>query len=250
MCIFAANQNTNNMKNFAFPLGVKCTSETELKKCHAIIEAIGDRRISDESFSHAYPYLHIYRTFTRTGLYKSWSGVEEGMYYIDHFDHELIRDIAAACTNDTWQDGELCIENGGIIRRHDGSLSKHAVIAPCPGFRRPTLSEICEHHGYEIKGRDIVKKVSEPVKSEYPKVMLVSVDNLNWHKRVVFMKKNETFIAWNNAETMEAAAKSYGASSWEYAKDIEPEPPTLELTIDEIAEKYGVKPEQIKIKKQ
>jgi predicted RNase H-like nuclease (RuvC/YqgF family) len=25
-------------------------------------------------------------------------------------------------------------------------------------FRRPTLSEICEHHGYEIKGRDIVKK--------------------------------------------------------------------------------------------
>lgn len=144
------------MKQFAFPIGVKCSNTDEYKQCLDIIKSIGDRRITDEPFSSAYNYLHVYITFTRTGVYESWGGREENMYYIDHFNPELIRDIAAACTNDTWQDGELWASSRGELSRNVGYVG--FVVNPSR-HRRPTIAEICAHHGYEIKGRDIVKKV-------------------------------------------------------------------------------------------
>lgn len=83
--------------------------------------------------------------------------------------------------------------------------------------------------------------------SEYPRVMLVSQNNMYFDKRVVFMEKNGKYLAWESVETLEEAENSTNVATWSYAKDIEPEP--IELTIDEIAEKFGIKPEQVKIKK-
>lgn len=79
----------------------------------------------------------------------------------------------------------------------------------------------------------------------YPRVMEVSSDKVFWKKRVVFMEKNGKFIAWTTAETLEDAEKIERAYCWEYAREIEEVQP-LELTLTEIAEKYGVS--EVKIK--
>ena len=86
-------------------------------------------------------------------------------------------------------------------------------------------------------------------KKQYPRVMMVSNDNDTWFKRVVILEKRGQFMAWSCSETIEDANDIKSVYWWNYAKDVEPEPEQIELTIDEIAEKYGVKPEQIKIKK-
>ncbi len=83
---------------------------------------------------------------------------------------------------------------------------------------------------------------------KYPKVMMVSNNGDAWTKRVVFMEKCSKFIAWQNAETIEKAQTIVSTSNWSYAKDIE-EPKILEVTIDEIADKFGVNVKDIKIKK-
>lgn len=83
--------------------------------------------------------------------------------------------------------------------------------------------------------------------NEYPKVMEVSDNGNDWVKRVVFMEKNGKFLAWNAAESIEEAENDIYTYTWEFAREIPA--PTLELTIDQIAEKFNVSPEQIKIKK-
>jgi hypothetical protein len=75
--------------------------------------------------------------------------------------------------------------------------------------------------------------------------MLVSYDGKTWKRRKVFMEKNGKFIAWSGAETDEEVIKSTDCTGWSYAKGIE----DLELTLEQIAEKFGVSVESIKIKK-
>ncbi len=78
--------------------------------------------------------------------------------------------------------------------------------------------------------------------------MLVSSGGESWYKRKVFMEKNGKFLAWNGAETDEEVIKSTNCAGWSYAKEIE-EPKDIELTLEQIAEKFGVSVESIKIKK-
>jgi hypothetical protein len=78
--------------------------------------------------------------------------------------------------------------------------------------------------------------------------MMVSTNERHWFKRKVFIQKNGYFISWDNAETDEAVEEALRVAPWQYAKEIE-EPKELELTLEEIAEKFGVSVESIKIKK-
>jgi hypothetical protein len=78
--------------------------------------------------------------------------------------------------------------------------------------------------------------------------MIVSTNERQWFKRKVLMQKNGYFIAWDNAETDEAVEEALRVAPWQYAKEIE-EPKELELTLEQIAEKFGVSVESIKIKK-
>ena len=80
--------------------------------------------------------------------------------------------------------------------------------------------------------------------NSFPRVMLVSDDGNEWHKRVVFMKKCDRFLSWNNAETIEDAELTYRVASWRYAKDL---PEKVELTKSEIAEKFGISVDQLVI---
>ena len=81
--------------------------------------------------------------------------------------------------------------------------------------------------------------------NSFPRVMLVSYDGEVWYKRVVFMKKCDMFLSWDNAETIESAEWTYRVAAWRYAKEL---PEKVELTKSEIAEKFGVSVDQLVIK--
>ncbi|MEC4049768.1 hypothetical protein OX284_010045 [Flavobacterium sp. SUN046] len=81
-----------------------------------------------------------------------------------------------------------------------------------------------------------------------PRWMIVSDNNESWHKRFVFMIKNNFYISWFSVEDDEGVAKQVSTVHWKYAKEME-EIEQIELTIEEIAEKFGLCAEQIKIKK-
>ena len=94
-----------------------------------------------------------------------------------------------------------------------------------------------------------VKEFLKP-ENEYPKVMKVSLlpiktkqDFKNANKRVVFMKKNDRFIAWFDADTIEKSENITSTTNWNYAVDLDwqPEEETkpLKLTMEQIAEKFN-----------
>jgi hypothetical protein len=93
---------------------------------------------------------------------------------------------------------------------------------------------------------DGLGQVAFPVEST-ERWMMVSDNSMRWVKRKVISHINGNFLAWNNAETDEGIKDSRNASTWKYAKQIEEHP--LEVTLEEIAEKFGVNVNQIKIKK-
>ncbi len=102
---------------------------------------------------------------------------------------------------------------------------------------------------YEGEFAEIIsynKDNSEPEKSEYPKVMLVSMSlEADWKKRVVFMKKGGRFIAWSYASSIKEAEKTFNITTWKYAKEL---PKEIEVTKEEIAKWKGCDVEQLIIK--
>ena len=63
----------------------------------------------------------------------------------------------------------------------------------------------------------------------YPKVMMVSnfpiSENNKGYKRVVFMEKLGKYLAWQYAETIEAAEKETCIALWKFAVDVPKENP-------------------------
>ena len=108
-----------------------------------------------------------------------------------------------------------------------------------------------EFNNYRRKSVNLYKaKIIElPIESPkeentFPRVMLVSIDEIKWHKRVVFMKKCDRYLAWIDAETIEESEDIYKTTSWRYAKEF---PEKVELTKSQIAEKFGIPIDLIKI---
>lgn len=104
-----------------------------------------------------------------------------------------------------------------------------------------------------IKDVESLKLKVIELPNEYPKVMIVS--NLPFpsnfeYKRVVFMEKNNMYLAWQQVETLKDAETVTLLNNWKYAKDIEEEQ-IVELTIQDISDGKGVgiKPDLIRIKK-
>ena len=84
-----------------------------------------------------------------------------------------------------------------------------------------------------------------PKENPFPRVMFVSDDGNEWHKRVVFMQKCDRFLAWDSVGTIEDAEWTYRVANWRYAKEL---PEKVELTKSEIAEKFGISVDQLVIK--
>lgn len=92
----------------------------------------------------------------------------------------------------------------------------------------------------------------------YPKekVMMVSdfpiTENYPGRERIVFMEKNGIYYAWSSVETIEEAKNAKGVTHWRYASEIKEEKKDeiVELSMDEIAKKFGKSVEEIRIKKE
>ena len=76
--------------------------------------------------------------------------------------------------------------------------------------------------------------------------MMVSDDNKEWFERKVFSNRGDMFVSWHDPEKITIGINL--VVGWKYAKEIEEVHP-VELTLEEIAEKFGVNVNQIKIKK-
>lgn len=74
--------------------------------------------------------------------------------------------------------------------------------------------------------------------TEYPKIMEVSVTKSNWYRREVIAKVDAGYVTNHKAALV----------SWRFARDIQ-EKEVKELTLKEIAEKFGCSVEDIRIKK-
>lgn len=84
-----------------------------------------------------------------------------------------------------------------------------------------------------------------PEEKTFPRVMLVNNGGNEWHKRVVFMKKCDRYLAWNKAETIEESESICGQTAWRYAKEIEPKQQTITLSdlnskIEDIKRIFGI----------
>ncbi len=103
------------------------------------------------------------------------------------------------------------------------------------------LNKLAEIISY--KEKDLPEYPIEGIFEE--RVMLVSDDEENWWPRVVFMEKNNRFIAWNYAKTIEEAGEVCKTTDWKYAKEL---PIEIEVTKEEIAKWKGCLVEQLIIK--
>lgn len=67
-----------------------------------------------------------------------------------------------------------------------------------------------------------------------------------WYTRVLLMQKNGKYICWEDAETIEEAKKEMYTTRWNFMREL---PEKKVLTMQEIAEKFGIDVEQIEIEK-
>ena len=123
----------------------------------------------------------------------------------------------------------------GALTKEDGSFFRYYGVIGCR-FDCYTI-EFARKYNAEI-----IELPKE--ESSFPRVMLVSIDEIKWHKRVVFMKKCDRYLAWIDAETIEESENIYKTTSWRYAKEF---PEKVELTKSQIAEKFGIPIDLIKI---
>lgn len=179
------------MKQFAFPFSVLCANDEEYKDAFSILQELGynlDKLCGDNHYSQSHPFIST----CFKGVINNF-GVDCGAFNYDHprhhittFDPALVRDIAAVCTNETWQFDEPIFSIGlNVVKSNDNSMPRNNHIASGRAFRRPTLAEICAHHGYEIKGRDIVKieakqEEPKPIVNEYARI--AKLINVNGHR--------------------------------------------------------------------
>ena len=131
-----------------------------------------------------------------------------------------------------------CVDTSGVY----GSLTKE----DCEEFRYYGVI----NNRFNCYTIEFVRKCNAEIielpkeEKQFPRVMLVSDDGNSWNKRVVFMKKCDRYLAWFNAETIERAEFIYGVSDWSYAKEL---PEKVEITKAEIAKKFGIPVDLIKI---
>ena len=133
--------------------------------------------------------------------------------------------------------------------------SKGVNTSVMMGVRTKKGGDLCRYYGV-IDGifdcyseREAAENNAEiielPEENSFPRVMLVNNGGITWHKRVVFMKKCNRYLAWNKAETIEESESICGQTAWRYAKEL---PEKVELTKSEIAEKFGISIDQLVIK--
>lgn len=135
----------------------------------------------------------------------------------------------------------------------DDEQEKYRALVMCkiPSDLYPycTINEYKEYDRY-ANAKEIEEQT--PPKDEFPKVMMVSDQPITKHnngkKRVVFCHNpilSSPYLTYDFTEAIDEVQQAETWSSWKYAKDI---PEKVELTFEQIAEKFGLDIEQVEIK--
>ena len=143
---------------FAYPISVRCEQKDDRERCIKLLESIGYiyKGIKDKNHRSVVTKFCGVAAHVSCFVYKN--DYDFGRYNIDHFDADLIRDIASVRTGDVWARGEPFISKltygYGFIQIGNSAGLKITKT----NKRRPTIAEICDHYGYELNGMNIVKK--------------------------------------------------------------------------------------------
>jgi hypothetical protein len=144
------------------------------------------------------------------------------------------------------------LRNGLCAVRNDGTLEELNRVMKLAfnqdGFVAPYKfywKGFCKD--YTILPSFSVKEFLQP---EFPRVMMVgNCRNIgSWLKRLVYGKIGNWWYAYSNIDSINELTDDVPLNPWKYAEEIEEEP-TLELTLDQIAEKFNVSVDKLKIKK-
>ena len=154
------------------------------------------------------------------------------------------------------------LREGTIALKNDGTLDELNKVLRYAFPNEPSESKGIANYYFAGLNKDYwtlnettnlpshsVKEFLKP-ESEYPKVMKVSMFPIktkeqfeNARTRVVFMKKNDRFIAWTDAKTIEKSEYEVATYPWCYAVDLDWQPEEeikpLKLTMEQIAEKFN-----------
>ena len=241
------------MKQFAFPISVKCADIKERNECIKLLDSIGykcDNLYDNEALvctnrsginnlctSYTNPYRDIQYKY--------------GRHYIDHFNPELIRDIASACTNETWQEKEPVFvwDKYNNDFHYEEAMGLAGELLSDFKSRRPTLAEICEHHGYYIDGKDIKRKEQkckhdcsncknfEPKESEYfvtdDGVRLKAGDTYYYVSKYYVISADKCFKPFKDCSQLTIGRFSTREAAEAWVAENKPfEPVTITLTCD------------------
>ena len=132
---------------------------------------------------------------------------------------------------------------GSFTKEDSGSSCYYGVINEM--FDCCTIEDVRKYNA------EIIELPKE--ENSFPRVMLVSDDGDSWYKRVVLMKRCNKYLSWVEAETIEESEDIYEATTWRYAKEIEPKQRTITLSdlnskIEDIKKLFGIDNEDVIIK--
>lgn len=96
--------------------------------------------------------------------------------------------------------------------------------------------------GWTFCPNDYVEISDEGFKPIEETVMEVSGNGNWWTPRVVFGKKGGYYLAWTDAKTLEESFERYSVDVWKYARPVK-----TKLTLKQVAEKFGLKEDEIEI---
>lgn len=138
-------------------------------------------------------------------------------------------------------------DNGYNTGYYTGTMFKSNTTT---SYYYGVINDVFDNHGLTYVQENKAKIIELPQKNTYPKVMWVN--NFIGEtpiKRVVFMKKCDKYIAWIGADTIEKSKQATSTTHWNFAKDIEEESTKIELSMQEIADKFKIDVKLLTIKK-
>jgi hypothetical protein len=127
------------------------------------------------------------------------------------------------------------------------------VITNVFNGKYPISTENCSH---TIDGKQYIDDVSPVLFKSNPFIEIAKLNNeerwievnINgeWEKRKLIAIKVNKAVCWTGASTEEEVLETYNTSCFDTWREIQPE---VELTLEQIAEKFGIDVNKLKIKK-
>jgi hypothetical protein len=142
------------------------------------------------------------------------------------------------------------LRNGLCAVRNDGTLEELNRVMKL-AFDKDRFLAIYKFYGKEFCN-DYTNlpsfSVKEFLQPEFPRVMMVShfESKESSLKRVVYGKIGNYWYAYKNVDSIDKVTDDSTLLCYKYAKEIEDE---IEVTLDQIAEKFGISVDKLKIKK-